>query len=44
MEKWVRIKEYHWNSIASDLLWIWMKIWNVIIEVKNKIKNLLFKK
>jgi hypothetical protein len=37
-------KKQYWNSIASDLLWLWIQVGNIIVEVKNKITNLLFKK
>jgi len=42
--KTVEQQNNYWNSIASDVLWLWIQVGNVIVEVKNKIKNLLFKK
>lgn len=31
-------------SVWWDILWLWFKVWDFLEEVKNKIKNLIFKK
>ena len=34
----------HWNSISSDMLEIWILVWDFLEKVKNKVKKLIFKK
>jgi hypothetical protein len=36
--------EYHWTSIWSDIFEFWILVWDLLENIKNKIKKIIFKK